>query len=353
MSNFAHPLYSKKRVNWAGDILLAGSDASLADHIQALEIINNWRASHSQPLLSTRMSLSGRARRVDPGALIAQRLKRLPSIELKLRRNPHMRLSQMQDTGGCRAVVKDMPALRDLYGMYAKSIESTDRSRPQCCEVYDYIAEPKGDGYRGLHLVYKYGTRTEALNTLYGGMRVEIQLRSHLQHVWATAVEIVGAFTHQALKSGLGSDQWRRFFVLMANAIAFRESAPRVPNAHLQREPLVAELKKLARELGVVRALQSMKAVVQHISTEVQSEKLFLLELDTQTGVVKVWGFGVGQDAIANEQYLRVEKDIADDPSKQAVLVTVDSLAALPNAFPNYYADTGAFLGEVQRLLTS
>lgn len=36
---------------------------------------------------------------------VSQRLKRLPTIEDKLRRLPRMDLSSMQDIGGCRAVL--------------------------------------------------------------------------------------------------------------------------------------------------------------------------------------------------------------------------------------------------------
>ncbi|HKX17736.1 MAG TPA: (p)ppGpp synthetase, partial [bacterium] len=70
----------------------------------ALEVINNWRSSHSYPLQALKMTLKLRAKRIDSNAIVAQRLKRLSSIATKLRRNKHMALSQMQDLGGCRAV---------------------------------------------------------------------------------------------------------------------------------------------------------------------------------------------------------------------------------------------------------
>jgi hypothetical protein len=65
----------------------------------SLTVINNWRASHSYPLLAVRMTLTGRAKRIDQRAILAQRLKRLSSIQTKLRSNAHMALSQMQDIG--------------------------------------------------------------------------------------------------------------------------------------------------------------------------------------------------------------------------------------------------------------
>jgi hypothetical protein len=50
----------------------------------ALEIINNWRSSHSYPLNTFQMNLRRAATAIDADALIAQRIKRLSSISHKL-----------------------------------------------------------------------------------------------------------------------------------------------------------------------------------------------------------------------------------------------------------------------------
>lgn len=39
-----------------------------------------------------------------------------------------------------------------------------------------------------------------------------MQIRSKIQHSWATAVEVVGAFTKQALKASAGDPRWLDFF---------------------------------------------------------------------------------------------------------------------------------------------
>ena len=82
------------------------SAAWFEDYSRALTVINNSRSSHSFPLNSLQVNLRHIARRVFDGSLIAQRIKRLASIELKLKRFKTIRLSQMQDIGGCRAVVR-------------------------------------------------------------------------------------------------------------------------------------------------------------------------------------------------------------------------------------------------------
>ncbi len=39
-----------------------------------------------------------------------------------------------------------------------------------------------------------------------------MQIRTAVQHSWATAVEVVGAFTAQSLKSSQGNEKWLDFF---------------------------------------------------------------------------------------------------------------------------------------------
>jgi len=83
-------------------------------YFDSLDVINNWRSSHSGPLLHMRMLLTNNAKGVDHNSLIAQRIKRLSSIELKLSRFPTMKLSQMQDIGGCRAIMGSVSQVRSL-----------------------------------------------------------------------------------------------------------------------------------------------------------------------------------------------------------------------------------------------
>ena len=67
-------------------------------------------------------------------------------------------------------------------------------------EPVDYINHPREDtGYRGIHLIYRY--RSDRKKRAWNGRKIEVQLRTKLQHAWATAVETIGAFKNMALKS--------------------------------------------------------------------------------------------------------------------------------------------------------
>ena len=191
------PQYTRGRVDVAGDRLIASGDFWIQDWRNALDVINNWRASHAFPLLSMRIILSRRARRLDPQAVVVQRLKRITSIAGKLNAKGSMRLSRMHDIGGCRAVVRTVRLVDRLVRVYEQ------RSVHEFVRKYDYIKTPKVDGYRSVHLVYRYRSQSAA-RSVYNGLRIELQIRSRYQHAWATAVETVSAFTGQALKSSVG-----------------------------------------------------------------------------------------------------------------------------------------------------
>ena len=108
--------YTKERINRAGDVLI--SDASSDEEKNgALEILDNWRAIHSYPMHVFKIRLKNTSKLVDKDSLTAQRLKRASSIISKLKRryngsDPTMKLSQMQDISGCRAVLSNFAMVK-------------------------------------------------------------------------------------------------------------------------------------------------------------------------------------------------------------------------------------------------
>lgn len=339
------PAYTREQVNAAWNLLidcerLDDWDRGDAENYEyALLVISNWRSSHSYPLTNMRINLRNNARRVDPTFIVAQRIKRLSSIANKLHLQPTMRLSQMQDIGGCRAVVRSVSRVRQINGHY-----ETTRARHTLATVDDYISRPKSSGYRGIHLVYKYFSDTPA-NAVFNGLKIEIQLRSLYQHAWATAVETVGTFVGQALKSSIGEREWLRFFQLMGTVIAMREKSPIVPNTPGDRKELIKELRHYATTMNVDRRLRVYRTAMRAVrSPSVKDAVFYLLKLDSGANRLEVTGFPIDQWEIASDKYLEAERMVKDHPGTDAVLVSVDSLTALAKAYPNYFADTRVFL---------
>jgi hypothetical protein len=140
--SWTSPLYTKRRINLAAKSLPV-AELWTNERDLALQIVSNWRSSHSYPLQVIKMTLLKRSRQIDPQAIVAQRLKRLPSIELKLSRNRHMQLTQMQDIAGCRAVLGKVSDVEKLAGVYRQSDAKNPFGRPELVETYDYLQMPQ------------------------------------------------------------------------------------------------------------------------------------------------------------------------------------------------------------------
>jgi ppGpp synthetase/RelA/SpoT-type nucleotidyltranferase len=157
---------------------------------------------------------------------VTQRLKKWPTIISKLRRHPTMRLCAMQDIGGLRAVLPNQGAVDDVAERLQKNW------RNQRIVAYDYVRRPKESGYRAIHLVI-----TE------DGRRIEIQLRTPWQDMWAQSTEEDTARLGLGLKFGLGPDDLREYYQLMAEILAAREEG------RLIDEGVLARLAKLHPEM--------------------------------------------------------------------------------------------------------
>ena len=118
--------YSKEEIDQAGSILLDRT-ADEATITSALAVINNWRSSHNFPLNTFQVTLRRHARDVQPDSIVAQRIKRLSSIEQKLRRFGWLKLSEMQDLGGCRHFIEIRATNLQLDAVAAPSDASEQR----------------------------------------------------------------------------------------------------------------------------------------------------------------------------------------------------------------------------------
>jgi ppGpp synthetase/RelA/SpoT-type nucleotidyltranferase len=341
MSEWAVSKYTKGEVTRAGRVLI-DQNATEVQRTQALDVMSSWRAAHAYPMRALLMMLRQKAAGVDKKAVVVQRHKRAPSIIGKLSRFPQMELSRMQDIGGCRAIVA---TARDVEKLNQR-IQSS-RTRHKLHREYDYIACPKETGYRGVHLTYKYnGEKSQ-----YQDYFVELQLRSKIQHAWATAVEIVDTFTGQALKSSKGTQDWLRFFRMASAEFAKLEKRP--AGDDVNEIDTLAELKRLAAQLNVVTRLNAFAVSANHIIQKIDSKTdYFLLELTEEGSKVLITQYKTAEFQKATEAYLAREKQAKLNTTLDVVLVAAGSMHALHNAYPNYFADSREFVKYMERAVS-
>lgn len=341
---FATPEYSKGEINRAGDILSERRASSADERAWSWGVLSNFRACHAYPINTFQALLRLKLKAVDADALVAQRLKRAPSILLKLRRFNQMSLARMQDIGGLRAVVSSLPKVRRLENAYRGA-----SFKHELVSSKDYIAEPKTDGYRGIHLIYRY---QNARAPEYDGLSIELQLRTRLQHAWATAVETMGTFLGQALKSGQGDNNWRNFFATASAAIAVVEKCPAVPGYEsLSPEKVFKRVANEERQLRVLEKLSGFAIAADRIHKLSGQGAYHLVILDSAARTVSIRPFALARLEEANTAYAEVEARASAGEAVEAVLVSAGPVDALRKAYPNYFLDTQAFVSQLQKLI--
>jgi hypothetical protein len=326
------PEHSKSAVGRASKLVGKGSGTA-ADLENARAVLSNFRSAHAFPLNAVTVTVRQKALAVNPNAVVAQRLKRLPTILDKLTRIPTMSVTTMHDLGGCRVIFETVGEVDQLVEM----LRDLPRARNRVTRVYDYLhddPDPKKSGYRGMHLAYEYGASKKE----YNGLRIELQVRTQLQHAWATAVETMDLFSGSELKYGKGEPDVIRFFVLVSSLMAREEGTAPVPGADEPAEESLAELARLEARLGIVGRLQGYAAIVSSHATSDRRNAL-TLELRRKEGALTV----TVHETMADAEARLTELESRNDDDLDAVLVNIARISQLQAAYPNYYADTSMF----------
>lgn len=336
--------YSKAQIDNAGKSLSESDNLFDESRTESLEILNNFRSCHNYPINTFQATLRKKLSELKIDYLVSQRLKRTPSILLKLNRFENMRLSQMQDLGGLRAI---LPTIQDV-GIFLESYKKTKFKHEKKSEK-DYILHPKESGYRCYHVVYKYKNR---INPNFDGLMIELQVRTKLQHAWAMAVETVGTFLDHSLKSSQGPEEWLTFFALVGNAFSIIEGTNPIPQyAHYSKEQTFQEVKSESARLKVIEQLNAFSSVIDNVETDKKQGSLHLIVLDIQGKEISIRTYPKQAIEEASKDYLSEEASITDSNKKQVVLVSSASIESLKKAYPSYFLDTQEFVKILEEII--
>jgi ppGpp synthetase/RelA/SpoT-type nucleotidyltranferase len=337
MTEFVSPQFSKRQVVEAGKFLKERFSEASEEAVEAFKIAHNWRACHIIPMRHLRMELSGKVRSIGGEALTAARLKRMASIRAKLRRGHHT-MYQMQDIAGCRAILPDQFSVDRLWELFQSN------PRHKFIDQDDYITSPRQTGYRSRHLIYRYEGKNEFESLNSNPQFVEIQLRTRLQHAWATAVEAVGMVRGEELKSGAGNEDWLRFFALMASEIAAEEGGVVVPGTPASDSDRRKEIVALSRGLDALKSLEGYRNAVKVSESTSTASPYYLIQFDRRTNQVAVKGVSAKASATTMDE-------AEGNNSINSVLVAVDKVGDLRAAYPNYFMDVGIFTDKLSTVL--
>jgi ppGpp synthetase/RelA/SpoT-type nucleotidyltranferase len=216
------PPYSKRQVSRAGVHLAARLKAVRAGQrldvvdpedaadVFALRVVRWWRDEHVGPMSSVRRLVVQSMSSVATPVVTARR-KRIPTIIDKLTREP-VRLAELADLGGVRAVVATQEEVDELAGKLAGILEIR--------KTKDWARNPRSSGYRAVHL-----------HARRSGRIVEIQLRTARQDAWANLVEHESRLAGVNYKAEQGPSEVLELFRILgdlAGAFELGEAHPDV-----------------------------------------------------------------------------------------------------------------------------
>lgn len=346
MASIDFGIPSKKSVRRAGAVLRSPA-VGRNEFDDAIDILSRWRRCFFLPLDEYRTQLRKAMVELDiKDVVVAQRLKRTPSIVTKLVRFPDMQLDRMQDIGGVRTVLNSVEEVREVH----KALEQGRHKHTPVIPPKDYMTEPKADGYRGIHQVFRY---CSTAHKEFEGLPVEVQIRTKLQHYWATAVETLGVIEKSSFKTGIGDESFKQFFRLSSALFSIKEKLPVL--ASLREKPareIVEEFLALEKQLGVFDKLEAFTSVM-NAASGVENKKndgYYLLMLETEKKRTSFIPFTKDQQEYAEQLYTLVEQREKDNPNVDVVLAAAGDMKDLRTAYPNYFADTTAFIENLKAI---
>jgi ppGpp synthetase/RelA/SpoT-type nucleotidyltranferase len=345
--------YSKKSIDKAARSIRHGCEGEIRN--DAIDKIQNFREIHMYPLMLIKNHLARTAKKINKDIVIARRLKRLPTIINKLERptldgtqGNAIKLTRMQDVGGCRAIVRNLDELKILQNKLLKS-----KSVHKIIHESNYLT-PKDSGYGGVHLVYSCFDEDDNGNN-WKKTKIEVQLRTKLQHAWATSLEIIDTLEKIELKTSItGHDKWRRFFKVSGELVAHDESACVLSENELK----VAEdeLKALEVELNVINKLThfslAIKAATNPSNKLSYSKNIGMCLVTLKHDELfdpKHNGMGTADLSLQTKQFKTSDSKLAlselNDSEKDtsialSVLLATSDARTLKKAYPNYFGDT-------------
>lgn len=323
--------FSKRALDRAGKIIRLHQAND--EYCAAVEVLNRWREQHILPMdfyFDSCNNIASNAS-IYKGTVVAERLKRLPTIIDKLDRFPHMHLSGMQDIGGVRVILEDIKGLT--------SFEHELRLFPELKSSKDYLTKPKSSGYRGYHLIFEHD-----------GMTIEVQLRTQLQHLWATSVETVDVIRGTSMKTKQYDSYWQEFFGLASSAFAYMEELPILPQ-HQDWDVirLRDEIRKMLEAYPIEESLRAYAATYEAINGRQGRDAYYTIiafDPDKNKTAVAYYSEDKYQDAVHD-----YEKQEASSSDNNNVLVSVSDLKKLHDAYPNYFKSISEFANKIKFML--
>lgn len=341
---YEKPQYSRSRIDKAGKYI-SKYDEDTDEFKAYLPVVDNWRAAHAYALDCISKIVNDVIE--EDKYVCVHRLKRLDSIIGKLKRHNNTGLYRMQDLGGCRVIVDDISSIESVVERIEEQLIESGH------EIYredDYITSPRSNsGYRSYHIIVKFHSNDELL---WDGMFIEIQVRTKIEHAWATAVEIMDIISNETLKAGTGNEQYMRFFKLVSALFSIDEGTAIVEGVSSDRSIIAEEINNIDRKEKIREKLATYNQVIDVVNSDREPDEntgYFLLIVHKLENTLTLIPFSKSNVEEATNTYQEMEKNRRNE-SLDIALVSVNRLDNIKDAYPNYFMMTLDFLNRLDSM---
>lgn len=327
----------------------------------ATTTIQQFRAAHEKPLNTIAYLIGRCCRELGIDVKPVTRLKRLETIIDKLQRKSldgntanATCVTNMNDIGGCRVIFPDLMSLDQVRYQLQGTIEKVGRVRIK--DIDNYIANPKPNdcGYRSLHVIYRYDHAS--------GKRfnIEAQLRTSLQHLWATTVEIVDILERTKIKTHSHSSneykndlqiKWEELLSIMSRYIADAEGAIELNKD--EKGQFSIRLNELNNEINALSRLKTFKILSEKVEACCDDKTEHVLLIIDENSLVQIFSDEFENYSQAISVYNAAEKMTRSQPSINTLLISTKNMGQLSEAYPNYLGDCASFISLLQEAMLS
>ena len=322
---------SKTKIDKAGKILAGHVVVSDDDFIEYEEYFDEYRKQHLSPLTETTLEFQTWLNNYGKGYYLAQRLKRKPQIIRKLDRL-HVRLTQLQDIGGLRIIVDTNMDVDELYHFIENKIKESKVLSIH--KVTDYRAKGRDDtGYRALHLilnVHEY--------------KIELQIRSKIQHYWAEGIERTSVIYGYRLKESEGSFSVLSYFKNLSDVFSEIE-VNRVPSSQQKIEldksrEIAEDIIKSDSKISLLSSYVHEGIIKSLVEKEARNKEKFnnwILIFDWNSGCFVNWEVISRKPDEAIKAYVENENQYPAQDGFEVVLIGSSDVSTVKETHSHYF----------------
>jgi len=322
---------SKTKIDRSGLALAKDRWRSEEEYFELEEVFDEYRKSHLLPLTELTLELQQWLAGFESSYYIAQRLKRKPQIVRKLNRF-HVRLTQLQDIGGCRIIVENNNQVDALLTYLNKRF--AEQKNIVVTRETDYREKGRDDtGYRALHILISLGGRS-----------LELQIRSRVQHYWAESIERTSVIYGYHLKEGEGDRSVIQYFKRLSD-IFYEIEANREPSPaqKIELDQLRSVSEETIAQSDKNKVFQSFvnEDIIKQLSAIESGRRAgfnnWIIVFDWNTGSFVSWDLVDRDPDTAIKAYVRHEEMFPVHEGFEVVMIGSSDVATVSQTHSHYF----------------